>query len=153
MTLSLIMLCAVHVSERMTFENGNDIEESEVLEDHVESDESCPSIPPTANTFLSLVESLEGYTPTVPSSLTANILMSAGLSSPDPRIVSLVSLAAQKFISDLASDALAHCKMRQSGSNHMKKVNKDKKYVMTTEDLAVALNEKGVAAKKPPYYR
>ena len=92
MTLSLIMLCAVHVSERMTFENGNDIEESEVLEDHVESDESCPSIPPTANTFLSLVESLEGYTPTLYPAL---ILRSAGLSSPD-----------------LASHALAHCRIR-----------------------------------------
>ena len=137
----------------MTFENGDEIGESEAIEELVESDESCPSIPPSANTFLSLMESLEGYTPTVPNALTAHILRSAGLSSPDTRIVSLVSLAAQKFISDLASDALAHCKMRQSGNNHMKKVNKDRKYVMTSEDLAVALNEKGVAAKKPPYFR
>ena len=29
---------------------------------------------------------------------------------------------------------------------------KEKKYVMTTEDLSLALGDQGITVKKPPYY-
>ena len=60
-------------------------------------------------------------------------------------------LAAQKFVSDVASDALANCKMRQSNTATNNK--KEKKYALTTEDLAVALGDHGVNVRKPPYYQ
>ena len=34
-----------------------------------------------------------------------------------------------------------------------KKNSKDRKLVMTTEDLSSALGEQGVTVKKPPYYQ
>ena len=95
---------------------------------------------------------LEDYAATVPNNLTANILSRAGMETADQRMVTLVSLAAQKFISELASEALTNCKMRQASSNNIKKGNKVKKYAMTTDDLAIALQDKGIAVKKPPYH-
>lgn len=63
----------------------------------------------------------------------------------------LISLAAQKFIADITNDALQHCKMRGAGQCS-KKAPKDKKYVLTTEDLTSALSEYGIQVKKPAYY-
>ena len=86
--------------------------------------------------------------------MTSHYLASAGLETADPRIVKLVSLAAQKFVSDVAADALTHCKMRQSQQNSLnKKGGKEKKFVMTQDDLSSALGEQGVSVKKPPYYQ
>ena len=64
----------------------------------------------------------------------------------------LVSLAAQKFVSDVANDALQHCKMRNAGQTIKNNKNKDRKFVMTMEDLGQALGNQGVTVKKPPYY-
>ena len=98
---------------------------------------------------------LEDYTPTIPDSVTAHYLATAGLETTDQRILKLVSLAAQKFVSDVASDALTNCKMRQTASSvtSSKKGGKEKKYVMTVEDLSVALGDQGVNVKKPPYFQ
>eukprot|EP00088_Acartia_fossae_P052829 TRINITY_DN59868_c0_g1_i1.p1 TRINITY_DN59868_c0_g1~~TRINITY_DN59868_c0_g1_i1.p1 ORF type:complete len:177 (-),score=30.37 TRINITY_DN59868_c0_g1_i1:256-756(-) len=99
-----------------------------------------------------LMVQLEDYTPTIPDSVTAHYLTSAGFDTSDSRLLRLVSLAAQKFVSDVANDALTHCKMRQANIPS-KKSSKDRKYVMTNEDLASALGEQGISARKPPYYQ
>ena len=70
--------------------------------------------------------------------------------SPDPALVNLISVVAQKFISDIASDALAHHKMRPSPSSKNKR--KDNKLVMNTEDLRDALEDKGITVRRQPYY-
>ena len=81
--------------------------------------------------------------------------------------VRLISLAAQKFISDIVNDALQQCKMKGtsgavgsgtgSGSGGgssaaAKKAAKDKKYTLSMEDLTPALAEYGVNVKKPHYF-
>ena len=69
----------------------------------------------------------------------------------DPAMINLVSLVAQKFISDLAVDALTHNKMKQSLCA-TKKTRKDRKFVLTLEDLLCSLNDKGITVKKQPYF-
>ncbi|KAK4879572.1 hypothetical protein RN001_007718 [Aquatica leii] len=100
---------------------------------------------------------LEDYTPTIPDAVTAYFLQTSGFEPKDPRLLRLISIAAQKFISDIANDALQHCKMRSSNasSSHSSskgKGTKDRRYCLTMEDLTPALAEFGITIKKPHYY-
>lgn len=94
---------------------------------------------------------LEDCAPTIPDVVTSFYMNSAGFESQDPRMVRLISLVAQKFISDIAYDALQYSKVKASGQN-TKKQAKDKKMVLTLEDLTPALEEYGIQARKPPYF-
>ncbi|XP_054716663.1 transcription initiation factor TFIID subunit 10-like [Uloborus diversus] len=93
---------------------------------------------------------LEEYTPTLPDPVVSYYVHSAGFETTDPRVMRLISIAAQKFISDIANDALQHCKMRGAGQS--KKAAKDKRFVLTMEDLTPALAEYGINVKKPHYF-
>ncbi|XP_023945119.1 transcription initiation factor TFIID subunit 10 [Bicyclus anynana] len=99
---------------------------------------------------------LENYNPSIPDSVVAYYLNMAGFESQDPRMIRLIALASQKFLSDIANDALQHCKMRTSSQINQSSKNakgpKEKKYVMSMEDLVPALQEYGISAKKPHYY-
>jgi len=131
--------------------NGNVSSPSESIED----DDVIDS-PPASETYEQvedLLEKVEKYTPVIPDGVTENILQSAGFESTSPEITRLVSLVAQKFISDISYEALQHCKMRGGGKDEKKKASgRDRKYAMTTEDLVVALSDQGLTVKKPPYY-
>ncbi|XP_061198354.1 transcription initiation factor TFIID subunit 10-like isoform X4 [Saccostrea echinata] len=96
------------------------------------------------------VQQLEDYAPTIPDSVTAFYLNRAGFEASDPRVTRLISIAAQKFISDIANDALQHCKMK--GSVQSKNKGKDKKLTLTMDDLTPALAEYGINVKKPAYF-
>jgi len=131
--------------------NGNVSSPPESIED----DDVIDS-PPASETYEQvedLLEKVEKYTPVIPDGVTENILQSAGFESTSPEITRLVSLVAQKFISDISYEALQHCKMRGGGKDEKKKASgRDRKYAMTTEDLVVALSDQGLTVKKPPYY-
>ena len=91
-------------------------------------------------------------------SVTGHYLASAGFDTSDPRILRLVSLAAQKFVSDVAGEALQHARLRggaagPAGGAASRKGSKERNVVMTTEDLSSALGEQGVVVKKPPYFQ
>lgn len=105
------------------------------------------------------VQQLEDYTPTIPDAVTSHYLNTAGFETSDPRIVRLISIAAQKFISDVANDALQHCKTRTnnaSNSSHNaakgQKPSKDRKYTLTMEDLSPALADYGITVRKAHYF-
>lgn len=103
---------------------------------------------------------LEDYTPTIPDAVTSYYCQSAGFEASDPRIVRLISIAAQKFISDVANDALQHCKTRTNNAptshgaakNVKAPNNKDRKYTLTMEDLSPALNDYGITVRKAHYF-
>lgn len=89
---------------------------------------NCPDLepPPSGDSLGDLLEHLEDYSPTIPDALTSRYLNMAGFEEVDPRIVRIISVTAQKFISDIANDALQHCKTRNisqhSGSHGSNKV-------------------------------
>ncbi|KAH8412950.1 hypothetical protein KR009_007056 [Drosophila setifemur] len=133
--------------------------ESEASE---EFDLEVEEVPATSDDidFDELMQQLEDYTPTIPDALTMHCLRSAGFSEVDPRIVRLVAVSAQKFISDIANDALQHCKTRTTNIQHSsghssskdKKNPKDRKYTLAMEDLVPALGDHGITMRKPQYF-
>ncbi|XP_070605506.1 transcription initiation factor TFIID subunit 10 [Erythrolamprus reginae] len=111
-----------------------------------------PASPSSGAPLVDFLLQLEDYTPTIPDAVTGYYLNRAGFEASDPRIIRLVSLAAQKFISDVANDALQHCKMKGTASCSSRNKSKDKKHTLTMEDLAPALAEYGINVKKPHYF-
>ncbi|KAK1296421.1 hypothetical protein QJS10_CPB15g00934 [Acorus calamus] len=87
------------------------------------------------------LSSLMDYNPTIPDELVEHYLGKSGFQCPDVRLTRLVAVAAQKFIAEVASDALQHCKARQSSVVKDKKQQKDKRLILTMEDLSKALRE------------
>ncbi|KAI4373113.1 hypothetical protein MLD38_011274 [Melastoma candidum] len=98
--------------------------------------------------------SLMDYTPTIPDELVEHYLGKSGFQCPDVRLVRLVAVATQKFVADIASDALQHCKARQSTvvKDKRDKQQKDKCLILTMEDLSKALREYGVNVKHQEYF-
>ncbi|XP_008445294.1 transcription initiation factor TFIID subunit 10 isoform X2 [Cucumis melo] len=87
--------------------------------------------------------SLMEYTPTIPDELVEHYLGKSGFQCPDVRLIRLVAVATQKFVADVASDALQHCKARQAAvvKDKRDKQQKDKRLILTMEDLSKALRE------------
>jgi transcription initiation factor TFIID subunit 10 len=88
----------------------------------------------------------------IPDSVSNYYLHMAGFESADPRMSRLISIAAQKFISDIINEAFTHCKLKAMVPQTGKTKIKDKKYTLTMEDLIPILNDYGITVKKPPYY-
>ncbi|EKX32652.1 hypothetical protein GUITHDRAFT_156266 [Guillardia theta CCMP2712] len=87
-----------------------------------------------------LLLTLDKFHPTIPDSVTEFYLKKVGFTNKDPRLTKLVSVAAQKFIADVAHDALQQCKMRMSKD----KTKKDQRLVLTSQDLAASLRQYGI---------
>ncbi|PIA50323.1 hypothetical protein AQUCO_01300814v1 [Aquilegia coerulea] len=87
--------------------------------------------------------SLMDYTPTIPDELVEHYVAKSGFQCPDVRLIRLVAVATQKFIAEVATDALQHCKARQTAvvKDKRDKQQKDKRLTLTMEDLSKALHE------------
>lgn len=133
---------------RETNENGSSPQ--------TDDDSEVSLSPPTSQTYEAIEELLdrvEDYTSVIPDSVTNSILEGAGLDNQTPEVTRLISLAAQKFISDISYEALQHCKMRGGGKEQKSKSSgRDRKYAMSAEDVVVALADQGLTVKKPPYF-
>mmetsp|Transcript_30875 Transcript_30875/g.49951 ORF Transcript_30875/g.49951 Transcript_30875/m.49951 type:complete len:133 (-) Transcript_30875:141-539(-) len=104
------------------------------------------------NSEEAFLASLEDFVPTIPDELVTYYLKRTGFDCPDLKVRRLVALAAQKFISEVANDALQYSKLRQAGSKAARGQSKEKKLVLTMEDLAFSLKNYGLNVKKPPYF-
>ncbi|XP_057504112.1 transcription initiation factor TFIID subunit 10-like [Actinidia eriantha] len=98
--------------------------------------------------------SLMDYTPTIPDELVEHYLAKSGFQCPDVRLIRLIAVATQKFIAEVANDALQHCKARQASiiKDKRDKQQKDKRSILTMEDLSKALREYGVNVKHQEYF-
>ncbi|ONI33007.1 hypothetical protein PRUPE_1G399400 [Prunus persica] len=99
--------------------------------------------------------SLMDYTPTIPDELVEHYLAKSGFQCPDVRLIRLVAVATQKFVSEVATDALQQCKARQASvvKDKRDKQQKDKRLILTMEDLSRALREQyGVNVKHQEYF-
>ncbi|KAI3841455.1 hypothetical protein MKX03_021104 [Papaver bracteatum] len=96
--------------------------------------------------------SLMDYTPTIPDELVEHYVAKSGFQCPDVRLIRLVAVATQKFIAEVATDALQHSKARQSAVVKDKKQQKDKRLTLTMDDLSKSLREYGVNMKHQEYF-
>ncbi|XP_058736199.1 transcription initiation factor TFIID subunit 10 [Vicia villosa] len=98
--------------------------------------------------------SLIDYTPTIPDELVEHYLAKSGFQCPDVRLTRLVAVATQKFVAEVAGDALQHCKARQAQipKDKRDRQQKERRLVMTMEDLSKALREYGVNIRHQEYF-
>jgi len=112
---------------------------------------------------------LDDYEPLIPNEVTDYYLQRVGFECDDIRLKRLLSLAAQKFVSDIASDAYQHARIRtnaqpasrgrQPPSDRAAATSgasaplKDRtKTILTMDDLGAALTEYGITARKPDFF-
>jgi len=120
-------------------------------------------------TLVEFMTMLDEYEPLVPNEVTDYYLQRVGFECEDMRMKRLLSLAAQKFVSDIASDAYQHARIRtnaQPASRGRQPAGdkaattigasgplKDRtKTILTMEDLSAALTEYGINARKPDFF-
>ncbi|KAJ1675592.1 hypothetical protein EV182_000973 [Spiromyces aspiralis] len=103
-------------------------------------------------TLAEFLVQMDQYSPIIPDALMDYYLAQAGFECSDVRIKRLLALATQKFISDIATDAFQYNRIRQQASKEKRILSRDRKTVLTMEDLAAALAEHGVNVKKPDYF-
>lgn len=99
-----------------------------------------------------LISLMDTYRPVIPDTVTDYYLSEAGFQTSDPRIKRLLALAAQKFIADVAADAYRFARVRPQTAASRRN-GKDKRTILTNDDLASALGEYGVNVRKPDYYQ
>jgi transcription initiation factor TFIID subunit 10 len=103
-----------------------------------------------------LNKKLEDFQPAIPQELVQYYLRSVGFKSDDPKTLTLVALATQKFLSEVVSDTMAQCKNRQENTLLKDKSTggqkEQKKYTLSIEDLQEALKDYDIKIKKPEYY-
>ncbi|TFY54435.1 hypothetical protein EVG20_g9702, partial [Dentipellis fragilis] len=102
---------------------------------------------------------LDEYEPLIPDEVTDYYLQRVGFDCQDPRLKRLLALAAQKFVSDIASDAYQHARIRtnatggRSRANQLPGMSRDKtRTTLTMEDLSMALSDYGINSRKPEFY-
>ncbi|KAF7796339.1 hypothetical protein EIP86_007516 [Pleurotus ostreatoroseus] len=103
---------------------------------------------------------LDEYEPLIPNEVTDYYLQRVGFECEDVRLKRLLSLAAQKFVSDIAADAFQHARIRANAAGGRSRgpatgpaAARDKtKTTLMMEDLSSALAEYGITSRKPEFY-
>ncbi|KAJ7043411.1 transcription initiation factor TFIID 23-30kDa subunit-domain-containing protein [Mycena alexandri] len=107
---------------------------------------------------------LDDYEPLIPNEVTDYYLQRVGFECEDVRLKRLLSLAAQKFVSDIAADAYQHARIRTNAAGGRARTNQPfagpgsakvrykTRTTLTMDDLSSALSEYGINARKPEFY-
>ncbi|GAK63364.1 transcription initiation factor IID, TAF10 subunit [Moesziomyces antarcticus] len=126
-------------------------------------------------TLAEFLQLLDGYDPLIPDQVTDFYLEKVGFECHDLRLKRLLSLAAEKFVSDIAADAFQYARIRTNagpggrprgqvgaagasgaagaaGSNAQGARDRSRT-VLTMDDLSAALGEYGINARRAEYFR
>lgn len=85
-------------------------------------------------------------------------MIKSGVECDDIRLKRLVALVAQKYVTDIANDAMHYGKQRQAGPSGAAAAAalggraSAKKATLTMEDLTAALADRGINVKRPNYF-
>ena len=93
---------------------------------------------------------MDNCIPTIPEEVTNYYLQRSGFVTEDRRLVRIISLAAHKFVADVASDAMATHRIRETSIKRDRDGNE--KVVLTMDDLSASLQAYGVNIVKPEFY-
>ncbi|KAK0550814.1 hypothetical protein OC846_002350 [Tilletia horrida] len=120
---------------------------------------------------------LDDYKPLIPDEVTDYYLEKVGFECDDVRLKRFLSLAAEKFVSDIAADAFQYARIRTNagpagkpkagggagaggtgpggsgGASGSASAKDRSKTVLTMDDLSAALGEYGVNARRAEWYR
>ena len=91
---------------------------------------------------------LDVYTPTIPEAVTKHYMQKSGIMAADPRIVKLVSLAADKFLSETIHEARQMSLLRKQGLKQAKRKTADSGDVLEIEDLERCLGQQKIILKR-----
>lgn len=98
------------------------------------------------------IASLEDYQTAIPDQLVQHFLNKTGFQTDDVRVIRLVALAAQKFIADVAHEALTQRRIHRESQSKGSQAIDEEKVVLTTEDLKWALQEFGIRLSRAEYF-
>ncbi|CDR87192.1 related to TAF10-TFIID and SAGA subunit [Sporisorium scitamineum] len=130
-------------------------------------------------TLAEFMQLLDGYTPLIPDQVTDFYLERVGFECHDVRLKRLLSLAAEKFVSDIAADAFQYARIRTNagpggrprgqvgaggagaggaaagaaGGALPASARDRSRTVLTMDDLSAALGEYGINARRAEYFR
>ncbi|KJE93385.1 hypothetical protein CAOG_04178 [Capsaspora owczarzaki ATCC 30864] len=94
--------------------------------------------------LVELMRDLGNFTPAIPDVVVQYYLARGGFNTSDPKLLRIVALAAQKFVTDVANDAANHSQIRTERRGNRERRN------IASEDVAAALRRYGVDVRKPP---
>ena len=98
------------------------------------------------------IATLETYETAIPDHVVEHYLARAGFQTDDRRVVRLVALAAQKFIADVAHEAMAQRRIQRDAQYRQLQGMEDEKVLLTTEELKMALQEHGIHLSRVDYF-
>ena len=99
------------------------------------------------------LEDLDEMAPTIPDQYTNSVLKTVGVDEPDVRVTRMISIAAQKFMSQIAEDCFKVTVNKLTALPKEEKVKKiNQRVVLTPETLGEVLSEYGVSMRKPSMF-
>jgi len=130
-------------------EEGEDVDEDKLPPSHTAED----ILGISETDLYRFLEDLDEMAPTIPDQYTNSVLKTVGVGEPDVRVTRLISLAAQKFMQQIADDCFkvqANKLAALPKDEKLRKINQ--RVVLTTETLGEVLSEYGVSMKKPSLF-
>jgi transcription initiation factor TFIID subunit 10 len=91
---------------------------------------------------------LDVYTPTIPEAVTKYYMQKSGVTVTDPRMVKLISLAADKFLSETIHGTKQMSLLRNQGLKQAKRKTVDTEGLLEMEDLERCLAEQRIILKR-----